>query len=190
MPPRTLIATFTLGLTISITAAAAQGLPARYSDAGVPFDTAKFPIARAVAGDFPYLTLPDGYQYINSPQPRDLDRFPFWTPKGFHPVEGRVFMAYVRAVPGKAYSQYELTKRLSDQILGLGGTAVANERIPNAIAHSLPHPLFADHSVGLGDIYNVPVATWVIHRAQGDIWVSFTTSGSGASLAVMEEGKG
>jgi hypothetical protein len=171
---------------IGQTAAWAQSIAVPYTDAGVPFDTAKLPTANGVQTEFPFLTLPDGYQYINSPQPRDLDRFPFWTPKGFHPVEGRVFMAYVRARAGKAYSPYELSKRLQDQIAALGGTKISDERIPNGIAHSVPQQIAADHSVGLGDFYNNPVATFVIHRVRGDVWVSFSTSGSGASLAILE----
>lgn len=168
----------------------AAGLAADAARAGdvtaTPFDIAKVPLSTATLGAFPFLGLPDGYRYINDPQPRDFDQFPFWTGKGFHAVEGPLFMAYIRAEPGKAYSAVELKRNIETELAGLGAVKLTDMRIPNGTAHALPRPMAADKAVGLGDFYNNAVSTYVIHQTGREIWVHFTTSGSGASWAILE----
>ena len=151
-----------------------------------PYATDSLPVSTAKLGTFPFLGLPDGYRYINEPQPRDFDKFPFWTGNGFHPVEGHLFMAYIRAKPEKTYSAYELKRNVEAELLSLGAVKISDMKIPNGIAHALPQPTAADKSVGLGDFYNNPVSTYVIRQPDRQIWVHFTTSTSGASWAILE----
>ncbi|MGY0651762.1 OmpA family protein [Luteimonas sp. A537] len=80
-------------------------------------------------GEFPYLSLPEGYDEGNRPKQRDFDMYPFWTGSGFEEVEGRTYAADVRARE-RSYSMHEVRRNLEAMMAEAGAVPVFEGRIP------------------------------------------------------------
>lgn len=161
------------------------------SDAAAPADTAKgfdirsLPISDKPLGAFPYFSLPVGYEPMNKPDTHDFDRFPFWVGDRFEWVEGRLFASPIEAVSGKDYSEYELRRNIEHLLLAAGGVKVADGKIPRQATSTLTEEVTVGHNAGLGDVYNSPVTTYVIHRADQDIWVHLVTDSAMGSWTIV-----
>lgn len=62
------------------------------------FDISKIPLSTATLGDFPYISLPDGYIYQNTEQ-RNFERVPFWTGQQLEWGEGQLFSSGITSKP-------------------------------------------------------------------------------------------
>lgn len=162
------------------TGAAAQNAPKG-------FEINSVPVSSAALGAFPYFTLPAGYAPINKPDTRDFDRFPFWVGDRFEWVEGRSFESRIGADRklGKRYSEHELRRNLEHVILAAGGVKVAEGKIPREATNALDDDVTVGHNAGLGDIYNEPTTTYVIRRADQNIWVHLVSNSAMASWMIM-----
>src|SRR3546814_14327503 len=81
---------------IASDAAAADAAPASEAAATPAFDIEAVPVSDAALGEFPYFSLPAGYEPMNRPVQMDYARFPFWTGEGFEWVEGQIGRASCR----------------------------------------------------------------------------------------------
>lgn len=173
--------------------AAATTSSASTSDAAAPpaedeakgFDLTGLPISDKPLGAFPYFSLPAGYEPMNRPDTRDFDRFPFWVGDRFEWVEGRTFESPIDAVDGKSYSEHELRRNIEHVILAAGGVKVAEGKIPREATKTLGEEITLGHNAGLGDIYNEPTTTYVIRRADHDIWVHLVTNSAMGSWMIL-----
>lgn len=160
--------------------------PAAAAATSHAFDVSSLPVSDAPLGEFPYLGLPDGYQARN-PITGKFERVPFWTGDRLEWIEGRVYGAGIAPAQGHEYSQLELARNLQALVEQLGGRHVGSGRIPQqAIDEILKSTIAVDHVDGLGDIYNEAVDTYVIHRADRDIWIQLTRSGHAGGWLIAE----
>ena len=166
---------------------AATPLPSPAPNAGAPvgsYDTGKAPLSAVKLGTFPYLALPTGY-VAESAQTLDLARFPVWVGDHFVWVEGKVYQSRIATGEGKTYSKYELQRNIEDEIAQAGGKKVAETQLPSEMREKLD-PDAQQVSTGLGDIIQYPAVTFLIHRADKDIWLHFCSGTAGGSWAVIE----
>lgn len=153
------------------------------------FDVASLPVSGAALGDFPYVGLPQGYVFRGTPTALDFDRVPFWTGDRLEPVEGHVWQAVVTAEKGKAFSPLEVQRNLEAEIAAMGGRKIFDGHMPAASFDRLkqmPGDVPLKYVDGLGDIYNEATQTFVVHRADRDIWMHLCASGFSAGLIVTE----
>lgn len=172
-------------------AAATSAAPAPAAAAAGPapapvgtFDTGKASVSAVKLGAFPYLSLPDGYKAA-SPETLDLTRFPVWVGDHFVWVAGKVYQTRIEPVQGKSYSKYEVQQNIESLIAQAGGKKIAEVQLPSDMRSKLD-PDARQVDTGLGDIISNPVVTFLIHQADKDIWVHFTSGTQSGSLAVIE----
>jgi hypothetical protein len=153
---------------------------------GAAFDITKVAVSDKPLGAFPYFTLPAGYGKMGGERTLDLARFPFWTGAAFEPVEGRVYMSGIQGGDGKAFSQLEVQRDIERQVLAAGGVKVTESRIPSSASDALGDDVKVGMILGLGDIYNDPTTTYVIRRADRNIWVHFVSNATFGSWTIAE----
>src|SRR5690606_19291742 len=100
-------------------------------------------------GQFPYLSMPEGYDEGNRPRQRDFDMYPFWTGEGFEEVEGRTWAGQVMA--GKrARSMHEVRRNLQAMMAEAGGELVFEGRMPKEASERYGPDLKGTFSDGTG----------------------------------------
>lgn len=159
--------------------------PAAGAPAASAFDISKIPVSDKPLDAFPYVVLPAGY-VDGGGRTQDLARFPFWTGAAFQPVEGKVYQAGIQVAEGKTFSKLELQRDLDRQILALGGVKVTESQVPTSASDTLGDDVKVGMIDGLGDIYNDPTTTYVIRRADRDIWVHVVLSMYGGAWTIAE----
>lgn len=184
-PPATATAT-TESAPVAEAPAAGAATPAPAAPATPAFDIENIPVSDAALGEFPYFSLPAGYEPMNRPVEMDYARFPFWTGESFEWVEGRSYEASIDTVSGKDWSEFELRKNLETLLEGVGAVKVASSQIPPEWIEKLDEDTTQGHIEGLGDIYNEPATVYVIRRADRNIWVHFVTNTAMGNWLVME----
>ena len=162
-------------------AAGSAGTPAPAA-----FDIDSIPVSDAPLGEFPYFSLPAGYEPMNKPVQMDYARFPFWTGEGFEWVEGRSYETLIAAADGKAWSEFELRKNLEALLASVGAVEVTSSRIPREWIDKLEEDTTQGHIDGLGDVYNEPATVYVLRRADRNIWVHFVVDSASGSWIIME----
>src|SRR5690606_27897945 len=153
--------------------------------ASVDFDISAVPISSVPLGEFPYLSLPDGYVGTMSRSP-DFARYPFWNGERFQIVEGRLWMTRISYDQDKTFSDIELRRNIEHMVMAAGGVKVAEGQIPREIGNALDKTLQQETYVGLGDYLNRPTATYVIRQADKTIWIGLNISQNVGALAVMQ----
>lgn len=88
---------------------------------GDDFDIAKIPLSSATLGDFPYISLPQGYVSNGEPETKQIARFPFWVQGRAHWVEGRFYLVNVYPEKEGGYNPYELRRNLDALVAQMGG---------------------------------------------------------------------
>lgn len=177
------------GTATGPTTAGAEAETAGPADAGpaapAGFDVEAVPVSDAALGDFPYFDLPEGYGNPNRPVPvRDFDRVAVWTGDRLEWVEGRIFESFVQALNGKGWSRLEVVRNLDHQVRQAGGVKVTESKPSKAAIEQWDGE--QAYSEGRGDIYNAEVATWLVRRADRDIWLHFVGDTAGGSWMVIE----
>lgn len=151
------------------------------------FDIESVPVSDRPLGDFPYFSLPEGYLHPNRPIPvRDFDRVAVWTGDRLEWVEGRIFESLVHAdrKAGKGFSRVEVMRNIDHQVAEAGGVKVTESRVPREVIKAWDEG--QEWSQGRGDVYNSPAATWLVRRADRDIWINFVSNNSSGSWMVIE----
>lgn len=153
--------------------------------ASADFDVSTVPVSTVALGEFPYLSLPDGYVESLNRSP-DFAIYPFWNGERFQMVEGRLSMIRIGYRSGKTFSQVELRRNIEHMVMAAGGVKIAEGQIPSEIAKALDKTLQQETYIGLGDYLNQPTTTFVIRQADKTIWVGLNLSTNGGGLAVMQ----
>lgn len=153
------------------------------------FDIGSVPVSNVTLGEFPYITLPAGYSSGSySTETKDFARFPFWVKGEPHWVEGKMYLATFGAESGKSMSEYEVKKSFDALVQQMGGQKVSEEKIPNDTIKGWGEEITAGFVDGLGDVYNEPATTYLIRRADGNIWIHLAVSGVGSYVIAKEKG--
>lgn len=152
----------------------------------VEFSIDHVPISNAPLGKFPFFGWPANYVAQNTPQSIDFGHFLFWTGKGFKDVEGQTYMVTLVRAEEKQFSTYELKKNMVTLFQQAGAVKIYEGKILRPALDAIPDATRQELLMGLGDIWNDPVETWVIHRPNDDIWIHYTTNTAQASLAVVQ----
>jgi len=146
-------------------------------DTQAAFDIDRIPLSDRPPGEFPYIGLPQGYSSERrSSWTKEFDRFPFWVKGQPVWVEGRFYGADFAPVDGKTMSEYEVKKNFDGLVAQLGGVKVSEEKIPDEVVDGWGDDIAQGFNGGLGDVWNEPATTYVIHRTDGNIWVHLVTN--------------
>lgn len=150
------------------------------------FNIENVPVSTVSLGDFPYIALPEGYQFYDGTSV-NFEKTPFWTGQNIEFVEGKLYSAIIK--PKENYKEgsfLELQRNIEDVIQQLGGKKIVNSQMTKADLDKIPQKFRVDYVSGLGDIYNNPTETFLIRQADKNIWLQLTQSGSSAGLLVAE----
>lgn len=160
--------------------------PEAAAPAAKAFDLNAIPVSDKPLGAFPYFELPEGYYNYNKNKVVDYDVAYFWVKDHFEKPEGKIFYDYIRAKEGKSYSDLELTKNLDAVITGAGGVKISEAKVPSDSAYDkIPQDNRLKYANGYGFIGYKTTNTYLIRRADKNIWVQFTPSDDGASICWM-----
>lgn len=150
------------------------------------FNAADLPVSQSALGSFPYLGLPQGYTGQDVVQ-SEFDRVPFWTGDRVEWIEGKIYSSVLQSGSDHPYSQLELSRNVQSLVEALGGKRIFSGTIPADASRDIGNSKAAITYVGgIGDIYNEPAETYVIHREDRDIWIHLGSGGSAGGLLVAE----
>ncbi|WP_151805961.1 OmpA family protein [Acinetobacter bereziniae] len=151
------------------------------------FDLSQIPISNITLGQFPYISLPNGYQFHDATKV-NFEKIPFWTGQHIQNIEGQLYSAAIQQNEDyKEGSFLELQRNLENVIQQLGGKQITMSKIPQQALDKLPQKFQVDYVAGLGDIFNNPTQTFVVRQANKNIWFQLTQTGNGnAGLLVAE----
>ena len=153
------------------------------------FDIESVPESSVALGEFPYLTLPAGYSSRSfSTETKDFARFPFWVDGETRWVEGKMYLATFGAESGKSMSKYEIKKSFDTLVQQMGGQKLSEGKIPGDAIKSWGDEITQEFNSGLGDVYNEPATTYLVRRADGNIWIHLAVSGTGSYVVAKEKG--
>ncbi len=138
-------------------------------------------------GEFPYLSMPAGYDQGNRPKKRDFDMYPFWNGSDFEEVEGRTWSGQVSARE-QTRSMHEVRRNLAAMMEEAGGTLVFEGRIPKEASERYDFDLKSPYSDGTGfswhdydsQVYRVDLP------AGRQVWVHARLEYNGAGWVVVE----
>ncbi|WP_043970847.1 MULTISPECIES: OmpA family protein [Acinetobacter] len=150
------------------------------------FNINQIPISNIELGDFPFIQLPKGYYFAHQ-STENFAQMEFWVGDRLEKVEGKLFNGRIDAEENnKQASLLELQRNLEAVITRLGGKKITDRKIPAELATQLSEKYGVSYVEGLGDIYNNPTQSYVIHQNDRDIWFQITQSGNSAGLLVLE----
>ena len=151
------------------------------------FDLSQIPISNITLGQFPYISLPNGYQFHDATKV-NFEKIPFWTGQHIQNIEGQLYSAAIQKNEDyKEDSFLELQRNLENVIQQLGGKQITMSKIPQQALDNLPQKFQVDYVAGLGDVFNNPTQTFVVRQANKNIWFQLTQTGNGnAGLLVAE----
>lgn len=140
----------------------------------VHFDIESIPISTADIGDFPFFTAPEGAEYINRATPIDFDFIVFVTPSNIYEVEGKTFRAHVHPdrKRNKEISGRYLVKSYEEAITEAGGIKIFEGKLKDERLGQYQDLCTYAGSNGSIDIWNNPIATYVIRRNDGNIYIA------------------
>ncbi|WP_151775956.1 OmpA family protein, partial [Acinetobacter colistiniresistens] len=150
------------------------------------FSLNQIPISNIELGDFPFIQLPKGYYFAHQAT-ENFAQMEFWVGDRLEKVEGQLFNGRIDAEENNKQASFlELQRNLEAVITRLGGKKITDSKIPAELATQLSEKYGVSYVEGLGDIYNNPTQSYVIHQNHRDIWFQITQSGNSAGLLVLE----
>lgn len=151
------------------------------------WDPAQLPVSTVPLGQFPYITVPDGYSTDSRvDRGKAFARFPFWVDGREHWVEGRFHEFNFDAEDDGSFSRLEVQRNLDAIVREMGGSKVSEAKIPEATVKGWGEEIIAGFG-GLGDVYNNAAATYVVRRDDGNIWIHFVADTAQAWIVVGQE---
>lgn len=161
--------------------------PPAESESAAAFDPEALPVSDVPLGDFPYLSIPEGFENTNTEIPiAPFGRVPFWTGDHLEWVEGKVYQSPIYEEAGGTFFRQHLLAEVDAAVTGLGGVLVTDSEIPSAVTDTIPGDIRVEYVDGFGDIYNDPVQTYVIRRADRLIWIHLCANSAGGSWMIAE----
>ena len=164
---------------LAAAAAAMAPVPQQYADPASP----SLAVSRAPLPRFPYLRWPAAYGPQQPPVEQAVGHFRFWDGKALQDVEGRTWLAtLVRhgGFRGEVFGQ-----AIEADLTRLGGIRIAAGRVPAALVDTINDADKQALRPGLGDVANSNVQTWIIRRANRQIWVQVGIEADRAAIAVV-----
>ncbi len=153
--------------------------------AGIAFDINAIPVSDKPLGEFPYFNLPEGYKNFSNNKIADFDVAFYWVKDHFERPEGKIFYNRITAKEGKSYSDLELARNLEEVITGVGGVKVSDMKVPGDSSHAIPENNGLKYMDGYGFVSNAVTTTYLIHRADRNIWIQLTPTDDGVSAGWM-----
>lgn len=153
------------------------------------FDINGVPVSDKPLGAFPYFNVPEGYENYEKNKIVDYDRFHIWTGDHFEDPEGKIFWSRITAKGDKAFSTLEVMKSLDELITGAGGVKVTESTVPqDSVSAHITENKKLTYLSGWGFMGYEPTTTYLVRRADRNIWVQLTPGDDGASIgwAVVE----
>lgn len=152
-----------------------------------PFDLSTVPVTDVALGEWPYLAMPEGYEYRND-KTLDLSRVPFWTGQALEFVEGKVYLSEIGVLGEKSYSRFEVLKRVDEALTALGATKITTSKVPSEVLDKdLPEDFGVEFNAGAGGYYgNQEVSTYLIRHADRVVWFKVYSDGGGGSVLIAE----
>lgn len=154
------------------------------------FDISSIPVSSEDLGDFPFFTAPAGAMYINNAKPSDFDFIVFVTPDSIYEVEGKTFRAHVhpdRKSEIKVSGRF-LDKSFEEAILKAGGVKVFEGKLEGDQKDTYKELCTYAGDNGSIDIWNNPIATYVIRRNDGNIYIALGKGmPNSASIQIVQE---
>lgn len=152
-----------------------------------PFDMASVPVTDKPPGEWPYVSVPEGYEW-DDPKTLDLSRVPFWTGDRLEFIEGKVFMSRLKASGEKNFSRFEVLKRVDDALRAQGATKITTSKVPKSVIDAdLPENFGTEFYAGAAGYYgDQEVSTYLIRHADRAIWIKVFGDINDASLLVAE----
>lgn len=144
------------------------------------FDLARVPLSQVALGDFPYIAFPGNCE-LSVPQPRELERAPFWIGERFEWAEGKTLASYVSGRDGASCGYRAFVRNLDSVVAQAGGVQLAQGKLTQAAWDELTASgvLNGPLESGLQSIQTNPITTWVIRRADRAIWIQAISSHTG-----------
>lgn len=134
------------------------------------FDIHRVPVSSVALGDFPYIRMPEGCAI--DPQPPRHAKAPFWTGDDIHWVAGKTTVSYVVPKSGADCGLANVVANVDSVIAAAGGVKVAEGKITPAAYDGIVKAGAMDAlEAGLQGLPNNPLASWVIRRADRQIWL-------------------
>ncbi|WP_166920008.1 OmpA family protein [Flavobacterium poyangense] len=149
------------------------------------FDINSVPISDRTLGAFPYFNLPENYEGTPKNNTADFDVAYFWVKDHFEKPEGKIFYARITAKEGKSYSDLEVARNLEEIIKSVDGVKVSEMKVPVDSSHTLPENNRIKYMNGYGFIANAVTTTYLIRRADKNIWVQLTPGDDAVSAGWM-----
>lgn len=166
------------------TSAVPESAPAAPA-AAKAFDIAAIPVSDKPLGEFPYFNLPDGYQNYSKNKITDFDVAFYWVKDHFERPEGKIFYSRITAKEGKSYSDLELARNLEEVITGVGGVKVSEIKVPVDSSYIIPENNKLKYMDGYGFLANAVTTTYLIRRADRNIWIQITPTDDAVSAGWM-----
>ncbi|MVZ65147.1 hypothetical protein GQF61_04730 [Sphingobacterium sp. DK4209] len=131
-------------------------------------------ISTADIGDFPFFTTPEGSEYINNPKVKAFDALLIAMPDGsLQSKEGKVFKSFIHPSKGSVneITNLYLNKSYEDAILKAGGIKLFDGKLSPEQIKIYDEKARYKGEDGSMDIYNNPIKSYIIRRADGDIYI-------------------
>lgn len=152
------------------------------------FDITRVPVSTVALGDFPYITLPEGYSADGRvDKTKKFARFPFWVDGAAQWVEGRYRLLNFDADEEAAYSQLEVRRNIDAVVAQMGGVEVSEGTVPESVIEGWGDAVMVEFNGGIGDIHNEPATTYLIRRDDGNVWIHLVANSSEAWMVVGQE---
>lgn len=154
------------------------------------FSMDHIPFSESNLGDFPFFSAPEGALYINKAKPIDFDFIVFVTPDDIFEVEGKTFRAHVHndKKSEKEISGRYLIKSYEDAIIKAGGVKVFEGKLDKKQLEKYKELCTYAGSNGSIDVWNNPIATYVIRRNDGNIYIAMDKGKTNTtSIQIVQE---
>ena len=169
----------------AVSAQANASAPAASTTTASKFDINTVPISDKPLGAFPYFSLPENYINFSKNDMVDYDVAYFWAKDHFEKPEGKIFFNRITAKTGKSYSDLELSRNLDELIKAVGGVKISEMKIPVDSSYHVPENNGLKYMNGYGFMANAVTTTYLIRRADRNIWVQLTPGDDAVSAGWM-----
>lgn len=176
--------------------AAEQGQPADAAESEAQpsvedrgFDLSTVPVSSAALGEFPYFSMPEGYEAVDS-KTQDFGQAAFWTGDRHEVVEGRTYTTGIRVdkKSGKTFSALEVRRNIEHLMTSAGGVKVFSGELPNkAQASEEAKDAIRQHGyMAVCQYGTAQIQTYVLRRQDGLTWVRACATNGGSGLIVVD----
>lgn len=152
------------------------------------FDVQKAPSSTELVSAFPHVDNAAVPERARAEVADVSDRtVPIWTGDRVLSITGKVHQQAFRTNADGQFTTAEAQKFVTDFVTKAGGTLVTESYLPDAAAAAFQTADPKDELVlGLGDVYNQPLRTYLIKSGDKVVWVHSVSNVSQTSLLVVE----